>query len=122
MLICIKCRNVENQQKSKEKKCWIENITERKYFWINRIYLGIESGHKNWAEIFDKYDAEKQKYRYGLMPKTKFQPCRRFVRNGLAERKIRSRRLAPKQFLEFKEKLVLDPKELRNIVLMNKVF
>ena len=56
------------------------------------------------------------------MPKTKFQPCRRFVRNGLAERKIRSRRLAPKQFLEFKEKLVLDPKELRNIVLMNKVF
>ena len=56
------------------------------------------------------------------MPKTKFQPCRRFVRKDLAERKIRSRRLAPEQFLEFKEKLVLDPKELRNIVLMDKVF
>ena len=73
-------------------------------------------------KFFDKYDAEKQKYRYELMPKTKFQPCRRFVRKDLAERKIRSRRLAPEQFLEFKEKLVLDPKELRNIVLMDKVF
>ena len=43
------------------------------------------------------------------MPSTKFRPCERFVRNGLAERKIRSRRLASEQFLEFKEKLGLDP-------------
>ena len=42
------------------------------------------------------------------MPDTKFQLCR-FVRNDLAKRKIRSRRLASKQFLEFKEKLRLDP-------------
>ena len=34
------------------------------------------------------------------MPSTKFRPYVRFVRNGLAERKIRSRRLASEQFLE----------------------
>ena len=45
------------------------------------------------------------------MPNTKFQPCRRFVRNDLAEKKIRSCRLASEQFLEFKEKLGLDLKK-----------
>ena len=45
------------------------------------------------------------------MPSTKFRPCERFVRNDIAERKIRSRRLVPEQFLEFKEKLGLDPNE-----------
>ena len=45
------------------------------------------------------------------MPNTKFQPRRWFVWNDLAERKIRSRRLPSEQFLEFKEKLGLDPHE-----------
>ena len=60
---------------------------------------------------FDKCDPNKQKYRYELMPSTKFRPCDRFVRNDLAETKIRSRRLTSEQFLEFKEKLGLDPNE-----------
>ena len=41
----------------------------------------------------------------------KFQRSRVFVQNDLSKRKIRSRRLASKQFLEFKEKLGLDPNE-----------
>ena len=41
------------------------------------------------------------------MSDTKFQSCRRFVRNDLAERKI----LASEQFLELEEKLQLDPNE-----------
>ena len=69
------------------KKCWIEIITEGKYFLNNRRDLEIESGYKNWAVIFDKCDPEKQKYWYELMPNTKFQPCKRFVRNDLAEKK-----------------------------------
>ena len=89
------------------KKCEIEINDKGKYFWINRKDLGIESGYKNWAVIFDKCDQEKQKYRYELMSDTKFQSCRRFVRNHLAERKI----LASEQFLELKEKLQLDPNE-----------
>ena len=76
---------------------------------INRRDLRIESSYKNWAVIFDKCDPKRQKDRCELMPDTKFQPCRRLVRNYLAERKIRSCRLASEQFLELKEKLGLDP-------------
>ena len=43
------------------------------------------------------------------MPNTEFQPCRRFVRNDLVERKIKSCRKSSKRFLEFKKKLELDP-------------
>ena len=43
------------------------------------------------------------------MPNTKFQPCRRFVRNDLVERKIKSCGKASEKFLKFKEKLGLDP-------------
>ena len=42
------------------------------------------------------------------MSNTKFQPCRRFVRNDLIERKIKSCRKASEKFLKFKEKLGLD--------------
>ena len=45
------------------------------------------------------------------MPNTEFQPRRWFVWNDLAERKNRSRRPPSEQFLEFKEKLGLDPHE-----------
>ena len=46
------------------------------------------------------------------MPNTKFQPSRRFVRNDLVERKIKSCRKASQNFLKFKEKLGLDPYEV----------
>ena len=52
--------------------------------------LELKSDYDTWAQTFDKCDPEKQKYRYKLMPKTKFQPCKRFVRNDLVERKIKS--------------------------------
>ena len=102
-------------QISKEayKNCEIEIINNGKYFRINSTDLGIESGYKNWAVIFDKCDLEKQKYRYELMPNIEFQPCRRFVRNDLVEMKIKSRKVASKQFLEFNEKLELDPYEIK---------
>ena len=43
------------------------------------------------------------------MPNTKFQPYRRFARNDLVKRKIKSCRKASEKFLKFKEKLLLDP-------------
>ena len=43
------------------------------------------------------------------MPNTKFEPCRRFVRNDLVERKVKSCRKASEKFLKFKEKSGLDP-------------
>ena len=50
-----------------------------------------------------KCDPEKQNYRQEIMPNTEFQPCRRFVRNDLVERKIKSCRKSSKKFLEFKK-------------------
>ena len=98
-------------QISKEgyKKCEIEIIDKGQYFWVTKRDLEIESGYKNWAVIFDKWDPEKQKYRQELIPNAKLQRCRVFMQNNLVEGKIWSRRLVSKQLLEFKEKLGLDP-------------
>ena len=86
--------------KEAQKKCEIETIVKGQYFWLSRRDLQIESGYGNWAAIFDKCD-----------PSIRFWQCERFVRNNLAKRKIRGRRLASEQFLEFKKKLGLDANE-----------
>ena len=65
-------------------KCEIEIINKGIYFWINRKDMGIESDYDNLAQVFDKYNPEKQKYSYELIPNTEFQASRRFVRNDLA--------------------------------------
>ena len=70
------------------KKFEVGIIDKGRYFWINRRDLEVESGYDNWAQIFDKCDPEKEKYRYELMTNTKFQLCRRFARNDLVKRKI----------------------------------
>ena len=43
------------------------------------------------------------------MPNTEFQPCRKFVQNDLVGRRIKSCSKSSKKFLEFKNKLGLDP-------------
>ena len=91
------------------KKCKIEIIKNERYFLVNRKDLEVESDVANWAQILDKCDAKKQKYRHELMPNTKFQQYRVFVRNDLVEKKIKSCRKSSKRFLEFKKKLGLDP-------------
>ena len=98
-------------QISKEghKKCEVEIIDKGRYFWVNRKDLEVESNVASWAQIVDKCDSEKQKYRQELTPNAKYQRCRVFVRNDLAERKIKSHRKSSKRFLEFKKKLGLDP-------------
>ena len=98
-------------QISKEgyKKCEVEITDKGRYFWVNRKDLEVESDVANWAQIFDKCDPEKQKYRQELTPNAEYQRCRVFVRNDLVERKIKSCRKSSKRFLEFKKKLRLDP-------------
>ena len=53
-------------QISKEtyKKLEVEAIDNGRYFWINRGDLDVESDDDNCAQILDKRDLEKQKYRY----------------------------------------------------------
>ena len=52
-------------QISKEgyKKCEVEIMDKGKYFWVNRKDLEVESDVANGAQIFDKCDSGKQKYR-----------------------------------------------------------
>ena len=96
--------------KEEQEKCKVEIIDKGGYFWVNRKDLEVESDVANWAQIFDKCDPEKQKYRQELTPNAEYQRCRVFVRNDLVERKIKSCRKSSKRFLEFKKKLGLDPK------------
>ena len=98
-------------QISKEgyKKFKVEITDKGRYFWINREELEVESDIANWAQIFDKFDLEKQKYRQKLTTNAEYQRCRVFVGNDLVERKIKSFRKSSKIFLDFKKKLGLDP-------------
>ena len=101
------------------KKCEVEIIIDKgKYFGRNRGDWEIESDYDNSAQIFDKFDPEKQKYRYKLMPNTEFQHCRRFAQNDLVETKILSYRKASKKFEKLKKKLGLTPTKL---LVMNRI-
>ena len=88
-------------------KCEIEVIDKGTYFWITRKNLEVESD-ANWRQIYDKCDLKKQKYRQELTPNAEYQRCRKFVRNDLVERKIKSCRKSSKMFLEFKKNLGID--------------
>ena len=72
------------------KNAKLKLLTKKRYFWVNRKYLEVESDVANWAQIFDKCDPKKQKYRHELMPNTKFQQYRVFVRNDLVEKKLKA--------------------------------
>ena len=61
------------------KKCEVEIIENGRYFWVNRKDLEVESDVPIWAQIFDKCDSEKQKYRQELTPDAEYQQCRVFV-------------------------------------------
>ena len=95
--------------KEEYEKYEVEIIDKERYFWVNRKDLEVESDVANWAQIFDKCDPEKQKYRQELTPNAEYQRCRVFVRNDLVKRRIKSCRKSSKRFLEFKKKLGLDP-------------
>ena len=69
--------------------------------------MEVESDVANSAQIFDKFDPGKEKYRQELTPNAEYQQCRVFVRNNLVERKIKRCRKSSKT-LEFEKKLGLD--------------
>ena len=69
------------------KKCEVEIIDKRRCFWVNRKDLEVESDVTNWAQIFDKCNSEKQKYRQKLTPNAEYRQCRVFVQNDLVEEK-----------------------------------
>ena len=60
-------------RKEEYEKCEVEIIDKGRYFWVNRKDLEVESDVANWAQIFDKCDSEKQKYRQELTPNAEYQ-------------------------------------------------
>ena len=64
-------------QISKEEceKCEVEIIDKGRYFWANRKDLEVELDVANWAQIFDKCDPKKQKYRQELTPNAEYLRC-----------------------------------------------
>ena len=49
---------VQISKKGYEKR-EVEIIDKKRYFWVNRKDLEVESYVTNWAQIFDKCDPEK---------------------------------------------------------------
>ena len=72
--------------KREYEKCEVEIIDKERYFWVNRKDLEVESDVANQAEIFEKCDPRKQKYRHELKPNTNFEQYRMFARNDLVEK------------------------------------
>ena len=89
-------------------KCEVEIIDKGRYLWAYRKDLEVQSNVSNWAQIFDKREPKKQKYRQKLTPNAEYQRCRVFVWNDLVERKTKSCRKSSKRFLGFKKKLGLN--------------
>ena len=80
--------------KEEYEKCGVEIVDKWRYFWVNRKGLEVDSDVANWAQIFDKRDPEKQKYRQELTYNAEYHRCRVFVWNLLVERKIKSCRIS----------------------------
>ena len=73
--------------KDEYEKFKVEIIDKGRYFWANRKDLEVGSNIANWAQIFDKRDSKKQKYRQKLTPHAEYQQCRVFAQNDLVEKK-----------------------------------
>ena len=65
--------------KEEYEKFKIEVIDKGRYFWVNRKKLEVKSDVANWAQIFDKCDPRKQKYREELTPNAKYQQSRQLL-------------------------------------------
>ena len=76
--------------KEEYKKCEVEVIDKGIYFCVNRKDLEAKWDVANWAQIFDKCDPKKQKYRHKLMPNTKFQQYSVLIRNDLVEKTLKA--------------------------------
>ena len=84
-------------------KCEVEIIDKGRYFWVNRKDLEVESDVANWAQIFDKCDPKKQKYRHELTPNTKFSNVGRLYEMIQLKKKLKAVENHQKDFQNLKK-------------------
>ena len=102
--------------KKEQKKSRVEIIDKGKHFWVNRKDLEIESDVANWAQIFDKCDSKKQKYRPELTPNAEYHRCRVFVQNDLLRKKLKPVENHQKDFQNLKKSQDQIPKQLLVVI------
>ena len=107
-------------------KCDLETVNHpnnNQCFWIIRRDIEIET-ERNWQVIFDKYKHfSTQRYRRELTPNITFLTNKRFVRNDLFEKVIKSCKATNIEFLKLQEKLGLclyeDICDVKEFILMS---
>ena len=107
-------------------KCDLETVNHpnnNQCFWIIRRDIEIET-ERNWQVIFDKYKHfSTQRYRRELTPNITFLTNKRFVRNDLFEKVIKSCKATNLEFLKLQEKLGLclyeDICDVKEFILMS---
>ena len=105
--------------KKEYEKCEVEIIDKERYFWVDRKDLEVESGVANQAQILDKCNPRKQKYRHELLPNTKCQQCKVFVRNDLVGKKyLKAVENHQKDFQNLKKS---QDQTLTQLLVMNKI-
>ena len=107
-------------------KCDLETVNHpnnNQCFWIIRRDIEIET-ERDWQVIFDKYKHfSTQRYRRELTPNITFLTNKRFVRNDLFEKVIKSCKATNIEFLKLQEKLGLclyeDICDVKEFILMS---
>ena len=107
-------------------KCDLETVNHpnnNQCFWIIRRDIEIET-ERDWQVIFDKYKHfSTQRYRRELTPNITFLTNKRFVRNDLFEKVIKSCKATNLEFLKLQEKLGLclyeDICDVKEFILMS---
>ena len=77
------------------------------YFWLNEKNIETRIVHSNLPLVTNKYDPEYKKCRFELVDEPKYQPFRRFIRNDLTKKLVKSN-LRSDEIVAFRKKLGLN--------------
>ena len=61
-----------------------------RYSWLNEKHIETKIGHSNLPVVTNKYDSMYKKCRFELVDEPKYHPSRRFIRNDLAEKLVKT--------------------------------
>ena len=89
------------------------------YFWLNEKNIETRIGHSNLPAVTNKYDPEYNKRRFELVDEPKCQPFRRFIRNDLAGKLVKSN-LRSDKIVAFRKRLGLNGTDTKEQTVLDK--